>query len=263
MTSEIQISVVTACYNSASTLGHALDSVLAQDYTGVEHIVIDGASSDSTREILAARPQGQLRWYSEPDKGIYDALNKGIARARGDVVGFLHADDEYASTDVLSMIAACFTEAEVMACYGDLVYVGQHDTSRVIRYWRSGAYHPQQLNSGWMPPHPTLYVRRELYEKIGGFNTSYRIAADYDCILRLFRTIEEEGGRVEYLPKVLLNMRTGGASNRSLKNIIQKSREDLRALRANKVGGLGVLAMKNFSKLGQFFRRGQDREGQV
>ena len=253
--SEVLISVITACHNSASTLEHALDSVASQDYSGIEHIVIDGASSDSTRDILQARPQGQLRWYSEPDSGIYDALNKGIGHAQGDVVGFLHADDEYASADVLSMIAGCFTDPQVMACYGDLVYIGQHDTSRVIRYWRSGAYHPKQLKSGWMPPHPTLYVRRELYEKIGGFNTAYRIAADYDCILRLFRTIEDQGGRVEYLPTVLVNMRTGGASNRSLKNIIQKSREDLRALRSNQVGGLGVLAMKNFSKLGQFFRR--------
>ena len=255
MIPEVKISVITACYNSASTLVHALDSVAGQDYSHIEHIVIDGASSDSTRDILETRPQGQLRWYSEPDEGIYDALNKGISRATGDVVGFLHADDEYASTDVLSMVAEYFTDPTVMACYGDLVYVGQHDTSRVIRYWRSGAYDAKQLKSGWMPPHPTLYVRRELYEKIGGFNTSYRIAADYDCILRLFRHIEEEGGRVEYLPQVLVNMRTGGASNRSLKNIIQKSREDLRALRGNKVGGLGVLAKKNFSKLGQFFRR--------
>jgi len=142
-----------------------------------------------------------------------------------------------------------------MACYGDLVYVGQHDTSRVIRYWRSGAYDAKQLESGWMPPHPTLYVRRELYEKIGGFNTRYRITANYDCILRLFRYVEEQGGRVEYLPQVLVKMRTGGASNRSLKNIIQKSKEDLQALRTNQVGGLGVLALKNFSKLGQFFRR--------
>lgn len=252
----MKISVITACYNSASTLGHALDSVVSQNYSDIEHIVIDGASSDVTRSILEARPQQQLRWYSEPDEGIYDALNKGIARAQGDVVGFLHADDEYASTDVLSMVARCFTDPSVMACYGDLVYVSQHDTSRVIRYWRSGAYHPSQLKSGWMPPHPTLYVRRELYEKIGGFNTTYRIAADYDCILRLFCYIEERGGRVEYLPSVLVNMRTGGASNRSLKNIIQKSREDLWALRSNKVGGLGVLAKKNFSKLGQFFRRG-------
>jgi glycosyltransferase involved in cell wall biosynthesis len=245
----MQISVVTACYNSAPTLEDAINSVVSQHYSDIEHIVIDGASSDATRSILAARPQQQLRWYSEPDEGIYDALNKGIARAQGDVVGFLHADD------VLSMVAQCFTDSSVMACYGDLMYVSQHDTSRVIRYWRSGAYHPKLLKSGWMPPHPTLYVRREVYEKIGGFNTTYRIAADYDCILRLFRYIEKQGGRVEYLPSVLVNMRTGGASNRSLKNIIQKSREDLRSLRSNKVGGLGVLAKKNFYKLGQFFKR--------
>lgn len=215
--------------------------------------MIDGASSDATRNILETRPQHQLRWYSESDEGIYDALNKGIARAQGDVVGFLHADDEYASTDVLSMVAQCFTDPLVMACYGDLVYVSQHDTFRVVRYWRAGFYHLEQLKSGWMPPHPTLYVRRELYEKIGGFNTAYRIAADYDFILRLFRNIGEQSGRVKYIPSVLVNMRTGGASNRSLKNIILKSREDLRALRSNKVGGLIVLAKKNLSKVGQFF----------
>ena len=193
--------------------------------------------------------RGRLR---KPDNGIYDALNKGIARAHGDVVGFLHADDIYADADVLARIAAAFADPAVEAVYGDLVYVRKEDTGKVVRYWRSRPFSRRQLAWGWMPPHPTFYVRRELYQRFGAFDTTYRIAADYDCMLRLLTRLQ---GRVFYLPEVLVRMRLGGAGNRSPANIIRKSYEDYLALRRNNLGGAGALAWKNLSKIRQFFVR--------
>lgn len=187
---------------------------------------------------------------SEPDRGTYDALNKGIARASGEVIGFLHADDGYADAEVLARIAAAFADPAVDAVYGDLVYVSQADTDHVIRYWRAGEYRPARLHWGWMPPHPTLYLRRALYERHGVFDLRYRIAADYDLMLRVLSRLT---GRIVYLPQVLVRMRLGGISNRSWRHILRKSTEDYRALRANQIGGLGALAWKNLSKAPQFF----------
>lgn len=189
---------------------------------------------------------------SEPDNGIYDALNKGLALARGDVVGFLHADDLYAHPRVLERVATAFQSQSVCAVYGDLQSVRQDDTTQVVRHWRSSPATPTRLAWGWMPPHPTLYVRREWYQRIGGFDSRYRIAADYLSILQLF---SQPGFKATYLPEVLVTMRLGGASNRSLKAIARKSREDWRALRETGVGafgGVGALVWKNLSKIGQF-----------
>lgn len=245
----MRISVVTATYNCADTVVHALDSVASQRDVDIEHLVIDGGSRDGTVDLLNAR-RGQLaHLVSEPDRGIYDALNKGIARARGDVVGFLHADDVYADARVLADVAAAFADPAVQAVYGDLQYVQQNDPSRVIRHWQAGEFSRRRLAWGWMPPHPSLYVRRSWYERIGGFDTRYRIAADYFSILQLFSAPDF---RAVYLPRVLVQMRLGGASNRSLSNILRKSREDLDALRRSGVGGVGALFWKNASKLGQF-----------
>lgn len=248
----MKISIITATWNSADTVAGCLASVAAQTYAEREHIAIDGASADGTVEILQNHRDQLATLVSEPDGGIYDALNKGIARATGEVVGFLHADDFYAHDDVLARIAQAFENPNVHVVYGDLVYVLKSDTTRVLRHWRSGPYDPKRLARGWMPPHPTLYVRRGLYQRHGAFDTGYRIAADYDCMLRLLTRTE---GQVAYIPETLVHMRTGGASNRSLRNILRKSTEDYRALRSNRVGGVGALAWKNLSKLPQFVRR--------
>ena len=248
----MKISIITAVRNSRATLADTLDSALAQDHLDKELIVVDGASTDGTLEVIEQYAGQLAHIISEPDHGIYDALNKGLELATGDVVGFLHADDLYANADVLARIAAAFADPAVEAVYGDLVYVSQADTGRVIRHWRAGAYRPAKLHWGWMPPHPTLYLRRALYEHHGGFDLRYRIAADYDLMLRLLSRIK---GRVVYLPEVLVRMRLGGASNRSLRQILRKSWEDYQALRANRLGGLGTLLLKNVQKLPQFFRR--------
>ena len=250
----MKLSLVTACYNSAATLPDTLSSVRSQQGIALESILIDGGSTDGTLALIKAehaRPDTPLTcWISEPDQGIYDALNKGIALAQGEVVGFLHADDVFAHPAVLQRVSDCFEDPAILACYGDLEYVWRDDPSRVLRHWSAGRFTPARLRWGWMPPHPTLYVRRSLYQTHGGFETRYRIAADYDLILRLFSGLHES--QVVYLPEVLVRMRAGGASNRSLRNILRKSTEDYRALRSNGVGGLGALAWKNLSKLRQF-----------
>jgi glycosyltransferase len=216
-------------------------------------VVIDGASSDGTLELLKSRQSQFAVLVSEPDEGIYDALNKGISSSSGDVIGFLHADDLYAHPNVLAQIAAEFEkDASVCAVYGDLQYVRKDDTSVVVRNWKSGTFSANRLAWGWMPPHPTLYVRREWYERIGGLDTRYRISADYLSVLQLF---SQADFKEVYIPEVLVKMRLGGASNQTIKAIAQKSREDWDALRRTGVGafgGVGALLWKNLSKAGQF-----------
>lgn len=246
----MKISVITAVYNSRATVAAALDSALVQSHGDVELVVIDGGSKDGTLEVLHGYADRIAVLVSEPDGGIYDALNKGLRLTTGEVVGFLHSDDLFANADVLRRVAQAFAEDELGAVYGDLLYVRKEAPERVVRTWRAGQFTPVRLARGWMPPHPTFYARRSTYEELGGFDTRYRIAADYDCMLRF---LGQAGVRVGYIPDVLVKMRVGGASNRSLANILRKSVEDYRALRANGVGGLGALAWKNLSKLGQFF----------
>jgi len=245
----MKLSLITACRNSAATLSDTLASVRAQRAVDLEYILVDGASTDGTVGLIETAGDLVSCWVSETDAGIYDALNKGIDMASGEIVGFLHADDIFADERVLARIAASFEDPAVDACYGDLVYVRRDDPERVVRSWRPGEYRRKRLRWGWMPPHPTLYVRRALYERHGGFNNHYRIAADYDCMLRLLSRLD---GRVVYLPEVLVRMRLGGASNHSIGNILRKSVEDYRVLRENRVGGVGTLLWKNLSKLSQF-----------
>jgi glycosyltransferase involved in cell wall biosynthesis len=246
----MKISVITAVRNRVATVGEALDSVQSQSWADVEHVVVDGVSTDGTLELLETRRREIAVLVSERDSGIYDALNKGLNLATGDVIGLMHSDDIYADKHVLADIAAAFDDPKIDAVYGDLNYVARNDTSRVIRRWRSGEYSRVRLAEGWMPPHPTLYLRRHVIEHWGGFDETFRIAADYDVILRYFAR-----GRIRpaYVPRVLVKMRVGGESNRSLARVFCKSREDYVALRRNRVGGLRTLVRKNFSKIRQFF----------
>lgn len=248
----MKISIITAVYNREATIAQAISSVQSQTHGDVEHLIIDGASKDGTLAAIEAAHHERMRLVSEPDKGIYDALNKGIALATGDVVGLMHSDDFFAHDEVLTKVAAAFGRADVLAVYGDLDYVMAEDETRVARHWRSGTYSPKKLRRGWMPPHPTLFLRREVFERQGLYDLTFRIAADYEAILRYF---SREDLRPVYIPEVLVKMRLGGASNRSLMQVLRKSREDYRALRKNGIGGLNALAWKNLSKLGQFVIR--------
>lgn len=246
----MRISIITVAYNSAATIADTLRSVSTQSHPEIEHIVIDGASTDATLDIVRREGTHVARLHSEPDRGIYDAMNKGLALATGEFVGFLNADDMLASPDVVAAIAAAAASPDTGAVCGDLVYVRKDRPDDVVRFWRCGSFAPSRLRYGWMPPHPTLYVRRSLLPELGPFDTRLRIAADYDFILRY---LSRPGMQLAHVPKVLVKMRMGGASNRSLRAVLNKSREDLIALRQNGVGGVVALLCKNARKLPQFF----------
>lgn len=246
----VKVTVITVCYNSAATLADALASVASQSWPHVEHIIVDGASTDGTLALIESSKDGVAKVVSEPDAGIYDAMNKGLHLASGDMVGFLNADDVFAHENVIADIVNTFTREAADVVYGDLDYVSSRNPARVIRSWRSGDFSRAQLCMGWMPPHPTFYIRRSLVDRIGGFDVSYRIAADYDFMLRYLR---EQNLKVSYLPSVLVKMKSGGASNRSIRAIVRKSLEDYSVLKKNRVGGLATLVCKNFRKLPQLF----------
>lgn len=243
------ISVVTAVSNRETTIEQALESVLAQRGVELEAVVQDGESTDTTLKRIEGLRDPRVALKSEADRGIYDAINKGITRTSGDVVGLLHSDDYMTDDRVLMRVARALEDPDIDGVYGDLDYVSASEPNRVIRRWRSGAYHPDLLAKGWMPPHPTLYLRRRVFDAWGLYDTDFRIAADYEAILRYLVKGEI---RLAYIPEVMVKMRVGGASNRSLKHILRKSGEDYRAVRRHGVGGFGTLLGKNFGKLGQF-----------
>lgn len=248
----MKVSIVTATYNSSSIISSAIESIIQQSYSNLEWLIIDGASKDNTLSVIKKEYLGDVKILSERDKGIYDALNKGIKLASGDIIGFVHSDDFLASKDILIKIVEAFRNEKTDGIYGDLQYIHKENTSKVIRHWKSQCFYPNLLKKGWMPAHPTLFLRKEVYEKHGLFNLDYKIAADYDLILRVFSDPEL---RFHYLPEIITKMRVGGASNKSFKNILLKSKEDLKALKANNIENpYRALAYKNFSKLNQFLK---------
>jgi len=247
----MKVSVVTVVYNMAHNIQRAVESVLSQDYKNIEYIIIDGGSEDGTCEIINRYSAFIDIFVSERDNGIYDAMNKGVLLSSGDVVAFLHSDDVYANETVISDIVNCFANG-TQGVYGDLVYTDKADVNKVFRYWKSCDFSTSLLSKGWMPPHPTLFLRREVYQKYGAFDTSFKIAGDYDFMLRILK----DNIAVKHLPQVIYKMRLGGESNRSVKNILDKSKEDLRAMRNNKIKNpFFALFYKNVSKIMQLVRR--------
>lgn len=224
----MKISVVTACFNSSDYVGSALSSVDSQRDVEVEHIIVDGGSADPTMDIIARHSAPWRLAVSEPDRGIYDAMNKGIARATGDVIGFINSDDFLAGPDVLSTVAKAFEDPDVDAVYGDLAYVAQNDVKKLKRIWRSSQFVPGLFARGWCPPHPTFYVRRRVYEKLGGFDLRYRIAADVELMMRF---LEKHKIRSIYLPKMMVKMRVGGLTNSNSATIYRQNAEILAAAR--------------------------------
>jgi len=246
----MKVTIITVTFNSAATVEDTLKSVQSQDYGNIEHIIVDGGSSDGTLEILGQYTSGIARIIKGPDKGIYDALNKGIAAATGDVIGVLHSDDVYTDESVISDYVSVFKKENCDAVYSDLYYVARNDTRRIIRRWKSGNYKPGAFLNGWMPPHPTFFAKRTVYEKFGGFNLSFKTAADYELMLRLIHLNKIS---LVYLPKFTVKMRTGGASNVTLASRLNANMEDRRAWRLN---GLRprfyTLLLKPLRKLRQF-----------
>jgi glycosyltransferase involved in cell wall biosynthesis len=224
------ISVITVCYNSAPTIERALQSVANQDWPHIEHILIDGASTDGTMDVVERFRHGLTCVVSEPDDGIYDAMNKGLARATGEVICFLNADDQYASDDVLSLVADQMHAQQLDAVMGDVGFFHPTNPSRQVRRYRSDRFTPERLAWGWMPAHPALFLKRSVIDRVGLFNTTYKIAGDYEFIIRTFygHTL-----RYAHVPKVLVRMQTGGVSTNGLRAKLRLNNEVLRACREN------------------------------
>ena len=248
----IKITILTVVFNRVDTILNALESVKNQIKNNfiLEHIIIDGASTDGTLEILKNFPTEDLVLISEPDKGIYDALNKGLTLATGDIIGIMHSDDFYASNDVLQSVAAIFKGSNIDFLYGDIDYVDKKNEFKVIRSWRSGNFSSRKLYFGWMPPHPSVFFKKALISKLGHFNTHFKIAADYDFMLRY---LGDDKLNIFYIPRTLVKMRIGGESNRSLKKLFIKASEDHLIIKDHRLGGFFTLIMKNISKIKQFF----------
>ena len=226
----MKISVITVCFNSRQTIAQTLASVRAQTHTDVEHLIIDGGSTDGTHEVIAREGQHVARVLSEPDHGIYDAMNKGVRIATGDIVGFLNADDHYAFPGVLARVAQAMDARELDATLGDVGFFRTERPGDVVRRYRSGKFKPSLLGWGWMPAHPAAFFRRQLFAEIGGFKIDYRIAGDYEWIARAF---SRRPLRYEHIPEILVLMQAGGVSNSGLRSTLRLNREVMRACREN------------------------------
>jgi glycosyltransferase involved in cell wall biosynthesis len=249
--SSFTISVITVCYNSAATLEKALQSVAAQSWPHVEHIVIDGGSNDGTQDILMQHASQLAKVVSEPDRGIYDAMNKGLALASGQVVCFLNSDDAYAHGDVLAIVARTMREG-FDAVFGDVAFVNSKNSDRIIRRYRSARFSPERLAYGWMPAHPALFIKREVFLNVGGFRIDYRIAGDFEFIVRAFY---KNTLRYTYLPEVFVKMQTGGASTSGWRSKMLLNREVLRACRENNIKtNIFKILSKYPAKLLELFR---------
>lgn len=249
----MKISVITVVYNRAATIESAIKSVISQRDVDVEFVIIDGNSNDGTQQVIEGYSDQIQTYVREKDDGIYDALNKGINAATGDVIGFIHADDFIADEFTLKHVAEAIDDDGVDGVYGDLVYVDATDTERVRRYWKAGDYNAGKFWFGWMPPHPTVYLKRSCYEKFGVFNMEMKTAADYELMLRM---MVKHKIRMKYIPEVMVKMRSGGASNASIKNRLNANRDDQLAWSMNGLKApYGLRVMKPLRKVIQFLRR--------
>lgn len=248
----MKVTIITATYNSSATVKDTLRSIAQQSYENIEHLIVDGLSSDETLDIVSQFDHVSLV-SSEKDQGIYDAMNRGISMATGDVIGILNSDDFYSNSNVIDWVAKVFKDKNVDAIYGDLVYFKQDDEKKILRTWKSGEYSRDKFLKGWMPPHPTFFVRKEVYKNFGKFRLDMGSAADYEFMLRV---LYKEKCSVEYIPKTLVNMRDGGESNATILNRIKANRMDRKAW---KVNGLKpkfyTLSMKPIRKITQFIKK--------
>lgn len=245
------LSIITVCYNSAKTIEDTIRSIISQDYPDIEYIVIDGNSKDGTQAILQRYAHHIQTLISEPDKGIYDAMNKGIMKATGEVIGLLNADDIYANPHVLSKIAAAFQNKNIDACFGDLIYFKDNKPDNVIRYWQSCPFVSGAFAKGWSPAHPTFFVRKSIYDKYGLFNTRYTMGNDIELMMRF---LEKYKIQSQYIPEVLVNMRLGGVSNQGLNNIITQNKNILQAARELHIpiSPMMFFIYKVFNRISQF-----------
>ncbi len=249
----MKVSIITVVRNNVRTIDDCIRSVLGQTYPNIEYIVIDGGSVDGTVDMVDRYKNQIARFVCEPDEGIYDALNKGIKLSTGEVIGFLHADDFYANERVVEVVVKNMLSNNVESCYGDLEYVGKNKKYKIVRYWQSCTYRDDIFQEGWMPPHPTFFVRRKVYEEYGTFNTDFKISADYELMLRF---LAKHKVSTLYIPDVLVKMTMGGVSNGPLQNVLLKTVEDYRAWKVNALQRrFYTIPWKILHKLPQFVRR--------
>lgn len=247
----LNVSIITASLNNASTIESTLQSVFAQDYPNIEYIVIDGASTDGTLAVIDKYKNKLSTFVSEKDEGIYQALNKGIEKASGDIIGFLHADDFYPKQDTISKVVKAFETSNAECVYGDLQYVDRQSPGKIIRNWKSEPYYDGIFLNGFMPPHPTFFMKKKWYAQYGNFNTTLTISADYELMLRM---LHKHKLSVHYIPEVLTQMRVGGESNRSLAARVRANMEDRRAWKLNGLRPNALtLIKKPLGKIIQYF----------
>ncbi|MCK5706674.1 MAG: glycosyltransferase [Candidatus Aureabacteria bacterium] len=245
----MKISVITVVYNNKAVIEDAIRSVLSQNYKDIEYIIIDGASTDGTLNIIDKYKKKISRVVSEKDNGTYDAMNKGLKLATGDIVGCLNSDDFYANNNVISTVAKVFSERKVDCCYSDLDYVSKNKTEKVVRKWKSRYYEDGLFRKGWHPPHPTLFIKKDVYRKYGYFNLDLKIGADYELMLRF---LEKHRINSYYIPEVLIKMRIGGSSNRSIMQILKANYECYKAFKINGMKpNLLIIFYKLLSKIKQ------------
>ena len=245
----MKISVITVCKNSGKTIRQTIESVQSQTFKNIEHIFCDGGSSDDTTDIIKSVGGEKATLLEGTDNGIYDAINKGIKNATGDVIAILNSDDFYCDENVLEKVAKTFSNG-TESVYGDLIYVNQQNTNKIVRYWKTGQYTPNNFLWGWTVPHPALFIRKSVYDKYGLYNESYKIAGDYDLILRL---LYKHKISAKYIPEVLVKMRTGGASNGSLAKNVKVHKEDVLAWENNGIKpNFLTLWLKPMRKMGQY-----------
>lgn len=246
----MKVSILTVTFNSEDTIVSALESLKGQSYSDIEHIIKDGGSTDGTLELIR-RNANRSKLVSEPDNGIYDALNEAIRISSGEIIGILHADDFLNSSDVIQRVVDLFEHSNCDAVYGDLKYVKRQFPEKIVRIWKSGTYKEGAFLYGWMPPHPAFFVKREVIEKYGSYNTDFKSAADYEWMLRL---IHKHKIKLAYLPQILVSMRVGGKSNKNLKNRLLANLEDRKAWKVNDLRPRWfTLWTKPIAKLKQWF----------
>lgn len=247
----LKVSIITITYNAEATLEDTIQSVLTQSYENIEYLIIDGKSTDGTLDIISKYKNRISKVLSEKDNGLYDAINKGINLATGDVIALLHADDFYLNKHVIKEYVELFNKSNCEAVYANLYYVDSNNTNKIVRKWHSGNYKPNAFKWGWMPPHPTFIAKKNIYEKFGAYRLDYKTAADYECLLRL---IHVNKINLAYLDKYVIKMRVGGKSNESVKNRLNANIEDRKAWDDNNVKPyFFTLILKPLRKLIQFF----------
>ncbi|MEK7144011.1 MAG: glycosyltransferase family 2 protein [Patescibacteria group bacterium] len=247
----MKVSIITVSCNSVKTIEDTIKSVLSQTYLDIEYIIIDGGSTDGTVEIINKYRDKIAKFVSEPDKGIYDAMNKGVKLAAGEIIGALNSDDFYADNKVIVEVADKMRETNADVCWGDLVYVDRNNTDKIIRFWKSSEYRKGKFKQGWHPPHAAFFVKKQVYDKYGLFNLNFKIAADYELMLRF---LEKYKVASCYISRVLVKMRIGGKSNRNIFNIIKANAESYRAWKINGLkGGFFAVLLKPLSKIIQYF----------